>query len=569
MTLKKNYSDAEFELVLKKLYASLCEYRELSISMCCLFIKQINQYLAFLRKSPSIEHTFYLLGLRDMQEAQYRAAQQQQDGDVETENANCDFNYRLLSIYLTHRNSNVKLVLAPSKALFDLMKNFEPERQKLFSRPSSLDIRAENGKEFLRLFEQYSGMNNFVKFCAVLEAVQAARLKVRPHSALYLCLYILFEFEMGPKHFKHKFFIYRTVVECLATFNCSYDMTLAILQLMEKSISRDSDYCQFVLAKQYFLRAAGFGKQETLLFEMCFRQKVFIEQSIYCKDFLENHANSVLLNCENLALEIWLAKREVKYGKCKKLNKDVEDYIFGVKNLLYRLLEIFTPLKGMRTPNSNLAEEILFRREMMACVILYVNGSNYLSQSSARKCRKQNPAILKRKLYQILIDAFLTNHRAHYLSKLGAEFVIVRGCLERSSDWKNGLEIGELIFEILVFLVCTDLHSGCPVLIRELYDEACDIYSKLSALQKHPRLTLLEQLGRRLFFTEAKSEGEKFKFLTCEGQVISNLEVRDLACFGKDATACDVVRFFFRRDGHYLNNVLGFGYQSVACCGGT
>lgn len=572
LALKKDYSDAEFELVLKKLFASFCDYRELSMPIRSLFIFQINQYMDFLRKSPSIEHSFYLLGLRDKQEAQYRAALQEQDGGVEMENANCDFNYRLLSIYMTRCKPNVYLVLAPSKALLDLMKNFEPERQKLFSRPSSFDFRADRGQYFLQLFERYSKMNNFVQFCAVLEAVQTARLNVRPHSALYLCLYILFEFEMGPKHSKHKFFIYRTAVECLATFNCSYDMTLAILELMEKSISRDSDYCQFVLAKQYFLRAVGFTKQENLLFEMCFRQKVFIEQSTHYKDFLENHASCMLLNCENLALEIWLAKRDVKFGKCKKLKKKVKEFTFVVKNILYRLREIFSPLKEMRSPTSNLAEEILFRREMLTCVILCVNGSNYLSHSSAYKCRKQNPPSVKSKLYDILFDAFGTESaidRDRHLSKLRPEYEIVRGIIERGSDWKNSLDMGELIFEILVFLICTDLHSNCRVLTRELYDEASAIYRNLSSLQKHPRLALLELLGRRLFFFEATSDGADFQFLNWQGQVISNLEVRELACFDKNATACDIVRFFFRRDGHYLNNVLGFGYQSVACCGGT
>jgi len=566
MTLREDYSEIEFELVLNKLFSCYQNCSELPMVMRPLAVCQINTYMNFVRESNRIEHAFYLLGLRDKQDAQYRSAKQNQGCSVEIENVQCDFSHRILNTYRLHSDPNTCLVLPSSKALFDLTKNFEPEKQNFFLRDSDCDLRYT--AFFLRLLEEYLQMNEFVKFCAVFEALEGARLKRRPHSAFYLCLYLLFEFQIKPELSKYKTKIFRATVESLVTFNCKYDMIFSILELMEKSIYRNSDYCQFVLAKQYFLSAAGFTKQETALFETSLRQKIFLEGSTYYRDFFKNHGNCMLRNCENNVLVMWLAKRDLRLPDCNAF----KSYYYVVKNILFRLLEIFGPLRDNKI-TADLAEEILFRRRMLACVNFHIKGACYLARMESNSCLNTLPNTGKKAFYNSLLKAFLrcppkSNVDPHFTS-LKDLYDNINSEVSFGCDWQESLEKAEFAFEVVVFLVGTNMHYHCEDFFRQLHNDASEIYRKLSTLQKHPRLVLLELLGQHAFSLRRREIQESY-FTIFAKQVISNLEVSgEPPLFLENANFRDIIRFYFRRDGHYLKNILGFGYQSVACNLGT
>ena len=295
LKVKLDYSEAEFQLVLKKLYASYGDHVELPLRMRPLAACQIIDYLVHLRGADSIEHAFYSLGLKDKQEVQFRMALQAQQGSLESENACPDFNHRILRMYTRCPTAltSSRFVLPASKGLLELTSKFEPEGQNLFLRGSLLgDVRTRDPRSCLFWLEEFMTMNNFVKFCTVLYAAESARLKHRPHAALYLCLYLLFEFETDPENGRYKILIYKILVESLANFNCSYDTVADVLRLMEKSLARESDYCLFVLAKQHFLAVSGFSDRENELFETCLKDKVFLVQSIYMTEFLSRHVKS-------------------------------------------------------------------------------------------------------------------------------------------------------------------------------------------------------------------------------------------------------------------------------------
>lgn len=576
LKVKLDYSEAEFQLVLKKLYASYGDHVELPLRMRPLAACQIIDYLVHLRGADSIEHAFYSLGLKDKQEVQFRMALQAQQGSLESENACPDFNHRILRMYTRCPTAltSSRFVLPASKGLLELTSKFEPEGQNLFLRGSLLgDVRTRDPRSCLFWLEEFMTMNNFVKFCTVLYAAESARLKHRPHAALYLCLYLLFEFETDPENGRYKILIYKILVESLANFNCSYDTVTDVLRLMEKSLARESDYCLFVLAKQHFLAVSGFSDRENELFETCLKDKVFLVQSIYMTEFLSRHVKSELRRCENAVLEIWLAKREQKRGE---LEKEISELISRSKNSLVRLQEILCPLaeSGPALPSATarLATKLLFRRRILLSVLLSVSGQGYLSRRWLLLAQDQIPPTFKQPVYESLLKA----HEFYQEPILGWHFSDLEARLESFQkerdtrfDWKHSLRSADFNFEILTFLIGLNLHHNCPVIVRDLYHGAVTTYRNLSVLHKHPRLAVLEKLCRRVFFPE-KKQTVKATLGTFEGQLKRNVENCELLSKlpGEKAGARQILSFHFRRDGRYLNSVAGFGYQSVVCCAG-
>lgn len=575
LQLKRDYTESQFELVLKKMYALQFDFVVLPLRMRSRLNYVIQKHLEHMRSAHSVEHAFYSLGLCDRQEVQHRDALCQQQGDVERENANPNYNHRILSMYIRFNLKNLKLVLPPSKSFLRLLKSFEPEQQKLFLRGDTEDARKESSTHWLSHLEEYLKMKEPVKFCALLQAIHVARLKKRPHVALYLCLYILFEIKIVPEHCKYKSLIYRTLVESLSAFNCRYDLGLEILSIMEKSVARESDYLQFILAKQRFFSVNGFNNHENILFERCFREELFLRQSTHFVDFLENHANSILKHCHERLVFVWgITVKVVSNDKEQERKKITDNLLDELRDNVNRQLEIFSSM-AQRHPNlpfpaSGLAKEVIFRARFLKGALHFIRGQKYLAGVALRKCLKEIPSSLSKKIYQPLLEAFCAFDnidKINHLLEFRESYVNRRAKVARKLDWQQSLEMADFSYEILAYLLGTNLFKYSKAVVRELHAEALESYSKLSVSQLHPRVPSLKVLDY-FFGLKHPCAMPRPQNVSVQATLASNLELCELTGVTTTNSILDTIRFYFGRDGEYLNSVASFGYQSVACNAG-
>jgi len=592
---KQEYSESEFQSILHKLFLCFSDDVNLPLKHRGTTARLIAKFVCEIRKSDVTEHVFYMLGLREKQCDQFNKARNDQLHHVDVENSLCTtFNWRMLSMYHQRDvfdDSYEDLLCVPMCDKFRLGQHLVM-KQKVFVRANSKDRQKTEPELYITLNEKYSEMNEIVKIYAVVHAVNTARLKLRHQSALFFSLYLIFEtgFLTNKSVSKCKAYVLRSLVESLASFNCPYDFAIGMLDAFQRSVQFPSDYCLFVLAKQYFLAAAGFVSEENNLFEQCFRESVFLKKSIHMKDFLANHVRSVLFHCQNQLLEIWCFVNDYNHTTCprkckvkgshRRKYKDSFDYrnkkINCVKNWLNRLHEILAHFTEggpcILSSTVQFVRQSSYRRKFLMATLFMLDLS--YSKSEMVFENLLNLPCSNSRLYKCLIhaqlDKFDSTLRAKHLSSFQNTLENYTSKFHRVTDSKYPLAVADLNFEFLTFLVCFNFNEKEPLLIKQLLNDTLSIYQKISVVHRHPRVLLLERLALILSDLPMPSCQPELVIGMCKAQTKKNLlKVSKLERANENVSVTELIHFHLRRDGDYLKNILAFGFESVACNLGT
>ena len=605
-TIYNEYSNVNFQRILKKLHESYYELPRLPLRIKSFAACQVNQFSMILFKSRKTEHAMFRLGIGSV--TQLENSKVIEEGQIDEENSRIekkiDFNHRLLAFYRNWANQLGKFkmtmpLVVPIGLLTPFnrynasqchLKTWILSKQERFHHA---DVVQKRPMCNFQLLQDFLYLNPTSMSYEILLAADTAIRKNRHHCAAFLSVFFLENIDGNASQIENiKIYIFAMLAVSLAVFNCRMDAVIEILRRMNRHVIFESDRGLVVLTKMKILQAYGYAFKINTIFEHIQKEKIFVKKSHYYFEALSIWFNALLNRCFNTLLELWLAKKEriQQTGETSQQreqnDKAVNDKAFfriaRSKNVILRLLEVILEDRGFiasEISSTDLIPEMLLRRSLASGLIhCLIENQQSTALRMWRKTIVDVPLSLVSSPYTELLRAFCYKSlRGIAMKNFSKECASYSRRLELKSDWSNNPEVANANFEMFTYLCISGLQNSAPETTLEVFQETLKCYQKISNYhQPHPRLVLLERINN-LFQKKTLKSPASEAIGICGQQLRKNTIDRDWDTFKSSSQrACqhlndlDALKWFILRDADaHIKAVITFGYNSVVNRGGT